>query len=185
MAKQCFDRLSDDHIAPLIRLIEVWRSEGNDVPYPDPLDGGIDAKVLFLLESPGPKAIKMGFISRDNPDQTAQNIGQALSDAGITRFDSVLWNVVPFHVATAAKNKNASQSQVKSSAYYTQQFIDLLPELQAVVFCGDTALTAMKFLDIRCRVFATYHPSAKVFNRKDYRDHIQATFAEVKRHIAG
>lgn len=166
-----------------MRLIENWRSEGRDLPNPDPLDGGVNTKALFLLETPGPKAVGTTFISRDNPDQTARNIGAALRDVGISRADSLLWNVVPYYVSTADKNKNANQKQVRTSAPYTQQFIDLLPELKAVVFCGDVALQAIRFLDIRCRVFATYHPSARVFNRPEYREHILATFAKVKKHI--
>jgi hypothetical protein len=50
------------------------------VPDFDPLDGGVNAQVLFLLEKPGPMAAEdgkragSGFISRDNDDGTAEAI---------------------------------------------------------------------------------------------------------------
>jgi len=68
--------LSEPHIQPLTEFVERMRfTKGPDygIPYFDPLDGGVDAKALFLLEAPGPKAIRSGFISRNNPDETAKN----------------------------------------------------------------------------------------------------------------
>ena len=40
------------------------------IPHFDPLDGGSNAQVLFLMEAPGPKASASGFVSRNNPDET-------------------------------------------------------------------------------------------------------------------
>ena len=67
----------DAHIAPLTNFIEqVRRTEalGKEIPYFDPLDGGIHAKALIVFEAPGPKAVKSGFISRNNPDEFAKNV---------------------------------------------------------------------------------------------------------------
>jgi hypothetical protein len=55
------------------------------IPYFDPLDGGVGASVLFLLEAPGPRAVASGFISRDNPDETAKNFHEFNAAAGLAR----------------------------------------------------------------------------------------------------
>jgi len=49
--------LGDVHIAPLTTFVRGVRAlrPGDRVPYFDPLDGGTNAEVLFLLEAPGPK----------------------------------------------------------------------------------------------------------------------------------
>ena len=96
-----FDRLYEPHIAPLNRYVDELRRDApnQDFPYFDPDDGGIDAKYLFLFEKPGPKASKenggSGFISRDNPDNTARATKEFMNEAGISRKDVVLWNVIP------------------------------------------------------------------------------------------
>jgi hypothetical protein len=51
-----------------------------EVPEFDPLDGGVEAQVLFLFEKPGPMTAELGgskrsgsgFISRNNDDPTAE-----------------------------------------------------------------------------------------------------------------
>lgn len=59
------------HIAPLAEYAERLRMRGlGEVPDFDPLDGGVEARVLFLFEKPGPmtaeagKRVGSGFISR-------------------------------------------------------------------------------------------------------------------------
>jgi len=77
--------------------------DGNEYPYFDPADGGVDAEVLFLFEKPGPmtvedgrgKRVGSGFISRDNDDPTAQFSGEFWRQAGFSRKSRILWNVVP------------------------------------------------------------------------------------------
>ena len=62
--------LEEPHIRPLAGFVEAIRKEtgrGPNIPQFDPLDGGILASKLILLEAPGPQAVKTGFISRNNP----------------------------------------------------------------------------------------------------------------------
>ena len=172
------------HMHPLMVLVELWRSQGLDVPNPDPNDGGVKAKALFLLESPGPKAVGTGFISRDNPDPSAKNMGDALAISGIARASSLLWNVVPYCVSTIDRNKNASAAQIRAAAGYTQEFINLLPDLRAVVFCGRRAQIARPHLKIDCEVFETFHPGAMAYNHQRCKDHMHATFTAVSRQIS-
>jgi len=68
--------LSLPHMLPLRDFVESLRNEMGpeyEIPHFDPLDGGINAQVLFLLEAPGSKAVASGFVSRHNPDETAKN----------------------------------------------------------------------------------------------------------------
>ena len=58
---------------------------GRDAPAFDPTDAGTDARVLFVLEAPGPKAATgkgSGFISADNNDQTGEAVGKHCDACG-------------------------------------------------------------------------------------------------------
>jgi hypothetical protein len=69
-------RLRESHVAPLTDFVERVRQErgcGDHFPYFDPFDGGVNARCLFVLEAPGPKAVESGFILRNNPDESARN----------------------------------------------------------------------------------------------------------------
>lgn len=124
--------VSKPHMVPLIDLIGSWRSDGYDVANPDPNDGGVLAKALFLLESPGPKAVGTRFFSCDNPDPSARNMKRSLELAGLARSEVVLWNVVPYCVASSTQNKNAPSNDIVSSAPLTQYFINLFRWCYAV-----------------------------------------------------
>ena len=98
--------LGKPHIAPL----EIWREglvgAGHPVPHFDPFDGGIDARLLLLLETPGPGPDRTRFVSRDNPSGTARNLRRYLEAADIGRHDIVQWNCVPWIVhAPGARNR--------------------------------------------------------------------------------
>ncbi|WP_246693866.1 hypothetical protein [Methylobacterium sp. WL18] len=54
------------HIAPIRALADRIAAErGAAVPVPDPLDGGVAARMLLLLETPGPAVLRTGFVTRD------------------------------------------------------------------------------------------------------------------------
>lgn len=69
----------------------------------DPCDGGIDARILCLLEAPGTQAVRTTFISQDNPDPTARNMRSILAEAGVPRRWIIIWNIVPWYVGTMQK----------------------------------------------------------------------------------
>ncbi len=84
------------HIAPLTDYVHSLRKLNlGDIPYFDPWDGGVNAKILFLFEKPGPMASSSGFISRNNNDPTAENAFKFWQDAEISRELTCLWNTVP------------------------------------------------------------------------------------------
>ena len=177
-------RLSEPHVGPLMALISKWRSTGLDVPSVDPADGGICAKALFLLESPGPRAVGSTFISRDNDDPSARNMRRELDEAGFTRADTLLWNVVPYYVATVERNRNASLAQIRRAVSCTQAFINLLPDLKAVVFCGRRAQAAAGLLNFNAARFYTFHTGAMSYNRLRCREDIRKTFSAVHARIS-
>jgi uracil-DNA glycosylase len=110
-----------------MNVVRDLRAQGLIVPNVDPNDGGVNARVLVLLETPGPKAVASGFVPRDNPDPTARNLGLLLDDVGFLRSDVVTWNVGAIYcLSTADKNRSASLAEIRES----------LPALQA--FCRST-----------------------------------------------
>src|SRR5688572_4447496 len=80
--------LHSEHVAPLKALVDAIRASRerpDDVPYFDPCDAGVAARVLFLLEAPGRRARGSGFVSRNNPDETAKNLFQIQREVGLSR----------------------------------------------------------------------------------------------------
>ena len=175
-------RLNDQHVQPLMTYIEQMRADGLIVPNVDPDNGGVNANALFLLESPGPKAVGTMYVSRNNPAPSAQNIGKALDAAGFRSSDILLWNVVPQCISTVDQNKRVSYTQIAEAVPHTQAFIDLLPSLKVVILCGGSAKKVEKSLHLQphVRLLKTYHPGAQSYNREPQRDDIHAIFAEAK-----
>ena len=74
--EQRLSQINEPHIVPVTAFIERLRERMGPqaaIPFIDPWDGGVEAEVLFLLEAPGPKARNSGFVSMNNPDETAKN----------------------------------------------------------------------------------------------------------------
>lgn len=161
--------LSLPHMQPLLSYLEgIRRRQGPEYHMPafDPCDGGIHARLLFLLEAPGPKAVKSSFISHNNPDQTVRNMNQLLRDAGISRKDTVLWNIVPWYVGDGRKIRPVSRTDIQEAAPYLKELVSLLPNLLGIVLVGKKSQSARRELVNLTDVpfFETHHPSPQVFN---------------------
>ncbi|RYX82962.1 uracil-DNA glycosylase [bacterium] len=160
--------LGQPHMEPLVRYLEDIKVEHHekDPPHFDPCDGGINARVLFLLEAPGPKAVSSNFISRNNPDPTARNMCRFLQDAGIQRSDSVLWNIVPWYVGDGSRIRAVNNNDIIQAAPYLKELIALLPELKVIALVGKKAQSAQKYIRelSNLPLIHTHHPSARVFN---------------------
>jgi hypothetical protein len=76
-----------------------------EVPNFDPNNGNEKAMFLFILEAPGPKAVKSGIISTDNPDPSARNFKAQLSEAGIEQSQIAIWNIVPWYIGNKERTK--------------------------------------------------------------------------------
>ena len=166
--------LVEPHMQQLVSYLNDVRKElGTDYEMPmfDPCDGGISARVLILLEAPGPKAVGSQFISRNNPDKTANNINNLLKVAEIPRKDTILWNIVPWYIGDVKKIRPATQSDINLALPYLGKLINLLPDLDFIVLMGKPAQAAKLEIQKIIKqdkntkvIFCTAHPSPKVAN---------------------
>lgn len=181
-------QLQERHIKPLTDFVETLRQEAGlnaDIPYFDPWDGGVDATVLFLLEAPGSKAVSSGFISRNNPDETAKNLFELLQEAGIERQKTVLWNVVPWYIGNGTKIRAATPFDLIAGLKPLPRLLELLPKVTTVVLLGRKAENARaQFNSEQYRVFTSPHPSPLfVNNAPDNREKLLSVFLQVCEHI--
>lgn len=111
------------------------------VPGFDPLNGNEQAKFLFLLEAPGPQALKTGKISFDNPDPSARNFKRQLEEAGVQRGEIAVWNIVPWYLGTPdhASIRAATGEDVRRGVAYLPPLLAALPRLEAIVLVGSRA----------------------------------------------
>lgn len=135
------------HVLPLTTFVADLRRRRGVVPDVDPLDGGIEARLLLLLETPGPGSAQLRFVSRDNPTGTAANIRRFCETAGIARTDMVLWNTVPWVIhAPGARNRPPRRGEIVEGLAELPAFLALLPCLRVAVLAGRVAAEARPFL---------------------------------------
>ncbi len=140
-------RIDERHVRPLndmVRDINQSHGDNNAAPWFDPDDGGVNARVLFLLECPGPKSSAhkgSGLISADNNDQTAANFFLLREEAKLDRQSIVIWNIVPWYLPSTdgRSTKNASKADVAEATPWLDRLLVLLPELRLVVTMGAKA----------------------------------------------
>ena len=133
------ERLNDPHLARLRTLARRIAAERDaPVPEPDPLDGGVDARLLLLLETPGPRGT--GFVSRDNPTGTAANLFHFFEEVGIARADTLIWNAIPWVIhAPGARNRAPRWSEITAAEPYLEPLLACLPRLGVVILAGRVA----------------------------------------------
>ncbi|HEY8564233.1 MAG TPA: uracil-DNA glycosylase family protein [Beijerinckiaceae bacterium] len=135
--------LAAPHMAPLNPFVARLRDAHGEVPDPDPLDGGAEARLLLLLETPGPRIRRSFFVSRDNPSGTAANLFRFLTQAGIPRRDTLIWNAVPFVIhAPGAKNRAPREPEIAAGLGCLPPLLALLPRLAVAVLAGRIAARA-------------------------------------------
>jgi hypothetical protein len=161
--------LAEPHMTALAGYVDRLRATHPDWEFQDfdPLDGGVDARILFLLEKPGPrtsptgKKIGSGFISMNNDDPTADAIFGFMMSAGIPRKQTVLWNVIPGWNGTI----KIGRREVRDGIEALMELLPLLPKLCAVVLVGRRAQRALPFIQAeapKLRMFTSAHPSPQV-----------------------
>ena len=178
------------HVAGLTAYAAKLRERGSvQVPEFDPLDGGTDARVLFLFEKPGPMTAEggrrtgSGFISRNNDDASAEATFDFMQQAGIPRRLTVSWNVIPWWNGTVRVTKE----ELREGAIAVRDLIGLLPNLRAVVMVGQKAAAARPYLESTgLMLFTSDHPSPKVKARwRDRWNAIPLEWAKVRNLLDG
>jgi uracil-DNA glycosylase len=170
------------HMVPLIAYAQQIRAQlgsGYDIPHFDPCDGGINARVLFLLKAPGRKAVGSGFISRNNPDPSAKNLGSLLSQVGLPRNVTLIWNIVPWYIGDAQHIRDVTKADIATALPFVSGLIGLLPRLMAIVLLGGRAQSVKSQLALltHARFFDTYNPGLQAMNREPgRRDRVLETF---------
>ena len=126
------------HVAPIRALARRIAAErAAPVPDPDPLDGGVGARLLLLLETPGPMVLRTGFVTRDSANGTAANLFRFLREAEIARRDTLIWNAVPWVIhAPGALNRSPRRAEARAAEPYLAPLLDLLPHLAVAVLAG-------------------------------------------------
>jgi hypothetical protein len=169
--------LSSPHVAPLCEYVKELRKEYGDgwyLPDFDPLDGGVEAQILFLFEKPGRmtdpngKQTGSGFISRNNNDPTAEHTFAFMNFAGLggkNRRLTCIWNVAPAWNGTTV----VRDSETQKVAAHLSGLLSLLPHLKAVVFVGAVAANRGEAMVREHRpdliTIRSLHPSPKVKNK--------------------
>ncbi len=148
-------RVDEPHVSPLSTLVRVWRSPAGAptrfLPWFDPDSAGVDARVLVLMQSPGPSTVAAGdlaFSSEDNPGPTAAAFRRARVESGLERSAYLRWNIVPW-----AHEGPVGVGDLEAARPALDQLIRTLPRLRAVVTVGTPALTGvMRWLTLSCDV---------------------------------
>jgi uracil-DNA glycosylase len=178
--------LAEPHIAPLTAFVRRLRAQLGEesVPWFDPTEAGVEARILLLLQSPGDKAAPptgSGFISPHNNDQSAENMWGIQQELGIDRRrELVTWNVVPWYVPRRQPLREADFARARPML---SELLDLLPDLRAVVLFGDKAATAWRRAHIGAPlpVFSTWHTSPLALNyNRTRRADIAATLQQAR-----
>ncbi|MFI7584607.1 uracil-DNA glycosylase [Kocuria sp. M1N1S27] len=140
-------RVDAPHVAPLNALVRAWRRDGRFVPWVDPDGGGTRARVLVLMEAPGPATVAagdLGFSSEDNPDPTARTFKALREESGLAHGDYLRWNVVPWALLDAdGRHRPPKVDDLVEAEPALRELAGALPELRVVVTFGAPALTGM------------------------------------------
>lgn len=185
-------QIAEAHIARLTDFVDDLRNKMGPeaaIPYFDPWDGGVGAEALFLLEAPGPKARNSGFVSMNNPDETAKNFFELIHAAGIDRRRIAIWNTVPWYIGSGVKIRPASSADIASGVESLANLFRLMPELRLVVLVGAKAQRAKKYIQSMSPdfdLFSSPHPSPMFVNRRpDNRDTILNNLRAVRMYMDG
>lgn len=163
-----------EHVAPLNRLVDELKQNGEWLPYIAPMYGGINARLLCVLRDPGPMTRDdggSGFLCWENNDATAEMVCELFAGAGIDASDVVPWNAFPWYI-----NRHPKAKELERGVEPWMRLIDLLPNLRVVMLLGGSAHDGWERLarrysatvtSRRLSVIKTYHTSRQAFWHKD------------------
>jgi hypothetical protein len=167
--------------APLGELVGRLRAErgAEDVPWFDPFEAGVKARILLLHDAPDPSIAPArggsGLVSSDNDDASSEAMWHLLREAGIDRrADIVTWNIVPWYVDP---DRRMSEADVSAAQPWLQRLIYLLYGMSVVVFLGECARDGWHLNISRAELLTCPHPSDA---RPEAREEILATLVKAR-----
>jgi uracil-DNA glycosylase len=166
------ERLGEPHVAPLNALVSAWRAERGTtrIPWFDPSDGGVTARVLILMEAPAPGTVRAtgsGICSEDNADPSNRQIAALRAAAAIPRAQCLKWNMVPWATHELGESIRApARSEIVSAVPYLLQLLDVSRRVEVVVTLGNVAtqgfmLATSTGAPSLYRVVSAPHPSQR------------------------
>lgn len=169
-----------------VRDLKTWAdsiavSRGVNVPYPDPADGGVDAKVLILLEAPTQRlpdsAEQAGFLSVDNDSAAAEEMWRARELVGLQQGTALHWAIVPWYLPEGTGPK---RSETRDGSGLLLELLAMLPRLDTVINCGLEAQKAWhEFVAPHApdlEVIDTWHPATVAMAQEGKRADLQDAF---------
>ncbi len=177
--------VDEPHLKPLndwVRSLNHARTGStadleSTAPWFDPSGGGVNARVLFLLEAPGSRSSASrgsGFVSIDNTDATAANLYALTHEAGLDRAAFALWNIVPWYLPEGTRTKATKRADVLEAGPHLESLIGLFTDLELVVTMGAFAQEGWEMLRRRSPGTAVLnwtavpHPSATNLNTRPH-----------------
>lgn len=176
-----------------IRELTAWASDLSShrdslVPWFDPAEAGTNARVLLLMEAPGPMTnpagtrVGSGFISVDNDDSTAENLWKARLEAGLLD-GALLWNIVPWFLGPASRKPSISELREGGNAL--RDLLLLLPELHTVVTLGRFAQRGWRSFVLpghssEWRTIETWHPSPLSMAQAGHREELTSALRRAR-----
>jgi uracil-DNA glycosylase len=181
--------LSAAHMAPIEAFVERVRDAAPTsatVPSADPCDGGVLARALFLMEAPGPRAIASGFVSRNNPDETAANVFALQQEAGLERGQVLLWNIVPWYLGDGTRIRPATATDVTRGSGSLFDLLEILTQLEVAVLVGAPAQRiSSRLAATGLAILSSPHPSpVPMRTRPDTRGRILAVWRQAASMLA-
>jgi len=160
--------MNTDSLATFVERLRATRARPTDVPTFDPGNGNENAKFLFVLEAPGPQALKSGVVSIENQDPTARNLKELLTNAKIDKREIAVWNVVPWYIGnedwTLIRSPNIADIQEGIDSLI--RLLPIFKNLRCIVLVGSSARKAHIRLSsaTTARILACHHTSQRVAN---------------------
>ena len=147
------------------------------VPDFDPVEAGVEARALIVLEAPGPMAAGpegSGFVSVDNDDHTAATLWSLRDEVGL-HDRTLVWNILPWRLDGGG---SPDVQDVRQGAMELRRLLLLLPDLRVVVNAGTLvksgwAANIAPHLTDGLTVIDSWSPGQRAMNQSRKRDELR------------
>lgn len=171
------NQLRIPRIAPITDLVDTIRQQRPcDVPYVAPMYGGVEARLLTVLASPGrqtrPAPGGTGFLCIENPDRAAATVKRLMSEADIDPLEMMPWNACPWFT----DGPSPSPAELEAGVVPWVQLIRLLRDLRVLMLMGGDAQNGWRRVRSRypdllpgddVKIIRTYSPGAQALRHPD------------------